>query len=290
MVMRFDKPQKLALPVLKRRSYALGRALHLKPFVSRLSVAMLICASFTLVILTKADHQFARNIRLGLTEIASPVFAVMIAPLDAAKHAGNKMEELASIHAQNQSLKQDNAALLQWQEAARQLQAENAALRELLYFTPLEKLSYISGRIVGDVGGPYQRAALINAGENEGIKNQQAVVNEKGLVGRIIETSPGNARVLLITDINSRIPVITETSRTKAILAGNNTDKPSLIHLPEDSTIAEGERIITAGDGGIIPPGLPVGVVSSMENGGVQIQSLVDWYRLEYISVVNFNF
>src|SRR3546814_19915720 len=104
---------------------------------------------------------------------------------------------------------------------------------------------------------------MINLGAANGIEDGQAVLGRRGLLGRIVQTGDHSARILLITDLNARIPVMVESSRRRAILGGDNTEQPELLFLPRDSEVAVGDRSITSGPGGLVPPGLPVGVVSS---------------------------
>ena len=91
-----------------------------------------------------------------------------------------------------------------------------------------------------------------------------AAVNERGLVGRVIEVGRRSARVLLLTDFNSRVPVMVEPSRDQAILAGDNSREPGLIFLPLNPRMAVGQRVVTSGRGGVLPPGLAVGMVSAI--------------------------
>src|SRR5690606_15094384 len=120
--------------------------------------------------------------------------------------------------------------LMQWQHVAIQLEAENAALRELLHYTSDEKLHFTTAKVISDRGGPFTRTVLVNAGTGLGVAQGQPVINGDGLVGRIIESGEHSARVLLLTDINSRMPVITETSRERAIAAGDNSTNLSLLY------------------------------------------------------------
>src|SRR3546814_10996914 len=112
---------------------------------------------------------------------------------------------------------------------------------------------------------------MINLGAANGIEDGQAVLGRRGLLGRIVQTGERSARILLITDLNARIPVLVESSRHRAILGGDNTEQPELLYLPRDSKVAVGNRIITSGPGGMFPAGLPVAVVSSVGGHATQI-------------------
>ena len=99
----------------------------------------------------------------------------------------------------------------------------------------------------------------------QGVARGQAAIAEGGLVGRLTEIGSRAARVLLITDLNSRIPVVIHGSRTSAVLAGDNSDRPRLVFASEPKAIRIGDRVVTSGEGGVFPPGLPVGVVAAID-------------------------
>ena len=96
---------------------------------------------------------------------------------------------------------------------------------------------------------------ILNAGAREGVRKGSPVVTGDGLVGRIAGVGYRSARVLLITDLNSRIPVLVEPTGMRAILAGDNSDRPRLIRLPPGATVSPGERVSTSGRAGAFPAG-----------------------------------
>ena len=121
-----------------------------------------------------------------------------------------------------------------------------------------------------------------------GVSKGQTVIGAHGVIGRIFQVSDRSSRVLLLTDINSRVPVLVENNRTRAIMAGKNTSLANLIHLPQGTKIWPGDSIITSGHGGSFPSGLPVGVVSSIGDDGIDVQFFTDFSRLEYVRIVDF--
>jgi rod shape-determining protein MreC len=142
---------------------------------------------------------------------------------------------------------------------------------------------------VGDAGSAFVRSMLLNAGARDGVRNGQAVMTADGLAGRITEVGDSSARVLLITDINSRIPVMVERTRDHAMLSGDNSRQPQLNFLPPGVQVQLGDRIVTSGHGGTYPAGLPVGVVASIgDRGVIRVEPLVDWSRMEFVRVVDF--
>jgi rod shape-determining protein MreC len=240
--------------------------------------------------MSQSGNPAAERLRTAITDTLIPVLEVAARPIDAIAGAGAWLTEMARLHAENIALKNQNLQLLKWQAVAKDMEAENQSLRALLKVVPSQSHSFVTARIVSDLGGPYVHSALINGGSQSGIKKNQAVMNENGLVGRVVEVGETSARVLLLSDINSRVPVIAESVHEKSILSGNNEAEPTLSYLAAGSKIAVGERIVTSGDGGIFPAGIPVGVVTSIENNVVRVQPFADPARIEYISAVDYSF
>ena len=100
-----------------------------------------------------------------------------------------------------------------------------------------------------------------------------------GVIGRVSQVSDSAARVILLTDINSRVPVLIESSRTRAIMAGTNSARTKLIHLPQGARVVPSDRIITSGHGGAFPPGLAVGIVASVSESGIRVQPFTNFSK-----------
>jgi rod shape-determining protein MreC len=261
-----------------------------KQWLRRASVLMLITAGIALLAMSKAGNPAVIRLRTQITDVAAPVLSFAASPMDAIHSAGLWAGEWVNLRAENIALKNANIELLKWQEKAKTLTVENDALRKLMQVVPSSKSTYITARIVSDLGGPYVHSALINGGSTDGIKKDQAVISDSGLIGRVVDVGEHSARVLLLNDINSRVPVITESTREKSILIGSNTDRPTLAYLTADHKINVGERVVTSGDGGIFPAGIPVGVVTSIQGGSIGVQPFVDAVSPHFVSVVDHEF
>ncbi len=271
-----------------------SRAAHLtiitpRQWMGRLSLILLLILSLAVMAMGQANNQSLLRFRASLMDSLAEVAAVAAKPVDAVAGVGVWFGEMANLRAENIALKNENIKLLQWQSIAKSMEAENQSLRAIAHAVSIPKSNYVTTRIVSDMGGPYVRSALIGGGAGQGIKKDQAVINERGLVGRVVETGNTSSRVLLLSDINSRIPVMGESSREKTILIGNNNELPSLSYLAADSSIKVGERIITSGDGGVFPRGIAVGVVTQIDKGIVRVQPFVDPASIEYVSVVDYS-
>ncbi len=264
------------------RAAALGRG-H---WMARGGLVIIIMASLTLVWFSKNDSRFISNIRTTITDGLVPLVGALSAPADFIQSANARLDAYLNVYSENERLKKENARLVQWQNIAKQLQAENESLRKISDLKDAPAQSFVTARVVGSGGHLYNQTVTLDSGELDGVARYQAVMTHEGLVGRIKETGQSSAQVIAITDINSRIPVIAENSRDKAILAGDNSALPVLRYLPEETGIHIGERIITSSDGGIFPAGMVVGEVSAINGNVIRIQPYVDFDKLEYVRVV----
>jgi rod shape-determining protein MreC len=220
--------------------------------------------------------------------MTAPILDALSRPAVTISHVIAEARELARLREENIILRAENERLLKWQNAARTLLAENRQLQELLGFTPAQDATSVTARVIGDSGGAFVRSVLVNAGRREGVGKGDAALSGKGLLGRVAEVGERSARVLLISDLNSRIPVVIERSRERAILAGDNSVAPRLLYLPITTSVQVGDRIVTSGHGGAFPVGLPVGVVSAVSDDGVRVTPFADATNIEYVRLMDF--
>jgi rod shape-determining protein MreC len=273
---------------MQRKGSVTRLATPIKALAQRFAFLLLVAASFALMMIGKADVLVLDRIKAAATDVVAPVLDVLSRPAASVAALIDHMRELSEIKAENDRLKEENDRLLQWQHVARRLDSENAALKKLLHFAPGPVVSFVTARVIGDTGGAFVRSLLISAGARDGVRKGQAVLTGDGLVGRIASVGERSARILLITDLNSRVPVVLESSREKAVLAGDNSDQPLLIHLAGSMQVNPGDRVVTSGHAAAFPPGLPVGIVASADETGIRVQPYVPWSRLEYVRVVDY--
>ena len=259
-----------------------------RAWAHRFTYVLLVGGAFALMMLGKTDAVLVERVRTAVTDALTPIMSAVERPVTAVENGVENVKNLFTLREQNAQLLAEREALLQWQAVARRLEAENAELRSLLSMAPDPRTRYLTARVIGNSAGAFVREVLIAAGANAGVEKGQAALTGEGLAGRVTEVGDRSARVLLLTDINSRIPVLLESSRHRAILAGDNSNQPRLLFLPPGATPEPGDRIVTSGDGGAFPAGLPVGVVASVEDGAVTVSPFVDWDRLEYLRLVDY--
>ena len=215
-------------------------AMPIKAMVQRFALLLLLAASGSLLVLSKADTVLTERARTAVADVVVPIMATLAEPVAAANRTADTVNRLIFVYRENDRLREENARLRQWRDVAARLEPENARLRRLL---------------------------------QAGVETPNSFIS---------------ARVLLLTDLNSRIPVAVEGSRARAVLLGDNSPLPRLDYLPAGAEVVVGDRIVTSGDGGLFPAGLPIGQVVAVGDGGIRVQPLVDLDRLEFVRAVQF--
>lgn len=256
--------------------------------VQRIAFPILMVLSAVLIFVGKVDQTVFDSLRTSLTDAAGPTLDVLSRPLDAAENLLGRIVDVVNTYRDNARLAEENARLLRWQQAALTLASENARLRDLLKLVPEPAKSYVTARVIANSGGAFVRNLMVNAGDDSGVARGQAAVTGDGLVGRVSEVGRRTARILLVTDLNSRVPVIVERSRQRAILCGDNSERPTLRYLDPAGPVRIGDRIVTSGEGGVFPPGLPVGVVAATEGGTTWIEPYAELSQAGYLRIVDY--
>ncbi|MGB6086974.1 rod shape-determining protein MreC [Parvibaculum sp.] len=265
-------------------------ALPFREFSHRISLIFMLTLAAALLLLGRAETYVFDRARQVVTDLAAPLLEVASRPVAATRRLIERTDEYAYVFDENERLRAENARLLAWKEEALKLQAKVARYEALLNVQVDPSIEYVSGRVVSDSGGPFIDTVLVNVGREQGVRSGLAVIDSDGLVGRIVATGPKASRVLLLTDLNSRIPVVVEPAQYKAILAGDNTEWPTLEYLATQSAVSAGDRVVTSGDGGLIPAGIPVGLVIQTSDGELRVQTFSDRGRLDFVRVLQYEF
>lgn len=269
-----------------------GRGIRLaapiKALIQRFAFLLLLAATVALILLGRVDRPVLERARAMVADIFAPVLSVIAEPAAAISDLIGTADDILFAHEENVRLRAENARLLQWQEVARRLEQDNASLRRLLAAGPDLGHNFVTGRVIADGGGPFLRTALINIGTKDGVRKGQAAIGEGGYVGRVSEVGQRAARILLLTDLNSRLPVMLQEGSFRGVLTGDNSTLARLEYLPAGAKPQVGQLVVTSGDGGQFPPGLPVGEITSVTDGGIRVRPLADLGRLDFLRIVQF--
>lgn len=265
----------------QRHSRTLRRVLEqLAPRLWLLLAAMLL-------IVSKVDLLFAHWTAAVVSDLYAPVVAVLQQPVHALRNLGEEAGALLALREENARLRQRIRELHQWRDEAVRLAVENRALRQMLAMPSVPGTARQTvARVIGDGGGPFRHARLLDAGTDRGVAVGMAVMDEQGMVGRVVEAGRRSARVLLLTDLTSRIPVVVAPSGDQAILEGDGTGRPKLSFLPLAPAMAVGDRVMTSGRDGLLPPGLPIGQIERIDEQTITVRPFADWQRLDWVAVL----
>lgn len=278
------------MPLRSRRTgWVYATALSWRVLAHRFSFILFMLFSLGLLLWGHTQPRAVEQIRARIVDGIAPALDVLSRPLSAVEQIDLRIQSYRSLLAENEKLRAENESLMRWQNSALALQSENKELRSLLNYKAEPSMSYISARVIAETGGSFVRSFVVTAGRVDGVREGMAAMTGAGLVGRVVEVGDWTSRILLITDVNSRIPVVLAGSGDHAILAGDNEAQPKLLYLPQDAEVREGDRVMTSGHGGIFPPNLPVGVVSKTAHGFVEIAPLASMGRINQVRLIDFN-
>lgn len=273
-------------PVRRSGGRAARTATPERGLAQRLPFAIFTAVSFGLLIVSKIYPTLNERVQGVLIDVAAPVVDVMGEPVTAIRGFGTAVADTLNGAEKVETLRAENEKLRRWRNVAMRLDIENAQLRALMRVSEEMRVPAIATRVVSDPGGPFVRAILLDAGVGKGVSKFQPVMDQSGVVGRIVTVGRQSSRALLVTDLNSRIPVFIRRTGDRGILVGDNSDRPKLAYLPMQSSAKVGDEVFTSGDGGIFPAKLPVGVVDFVEGSTVRVKLAADLSRLDFVNVM----
>ncbi|MBY0562263.1 rod shape-determining protein MreC [Hyphomicrobium sp.] len=246
---------------------------------------LLVFVGAGLMLLSRLDHGMIGDVRWRAASWLTPVLQGVMIPAAPVREIGRTISTQVDLGNELARLARENQKLESWKWRAHQLEAKVAELEALAKVVPEQKLDFVTSRVIAESSGAFVRSVTIDAGRGRNVKEGYPVINADGLVGRIVDASQNVSRVLLATDLNSRIPVQIGPNAVRGILAGDNGPRPKIIYVPDGANIAVGDDVATSGTGGLFPAGLRLGTVAgSLSDPRVQLRADVD--RLDYVSVL----
>lgn len=252
----------------------------------RVLVGLLVLILLVLFALWRIDSPRVERFRAALVDRFVPSFQWAMAPVVWAHEVFSDFQSYSRLLEQNRELREELRQMKAWKEAALQLGQENARLLDLNQVRLDPQLTHVTGVVLADSGSPFRQSVLLNVGARDGIRDGWATMDGIGLVGRISGVGPKTARVILLTDSNSRVPVTVQPSGQKAILSGDNSTLPPLDFLEDQDEVRPGDRVVSSGDGGVFPAGLLVGQVVLGTDKRLRVALAADYQRLEFLRVL----
>lgn len=263
----------------------LNEADYVRP-VRRLVLGVLIIVFGLLFLLWRIDSPRVERFRTAFIDAVVPNMDWAMAPATRASRMIEDFRSYARIYEQNQELRRELQQMRAWREAALQLEQRNAQLLDLAQVRLDPQLTHVTGVVMADAGSPYRKSVLINVGTRDGIVDGWAVMDGLGLAGRIAGVGQRSSRVILLTDSNSRVPVSLQPSGQRALLSGDNGPIPVLEFIESPDDVRPGDRVVSASDGGVFPPGLLVGEVVQGSDRRLRVRLAADYGRLDFLRVL----
>ena len=254
--------------------------------IRRLLIGILVLCLLGVFLLWRIDSPRVERFRMAVIDRVVPSFDWAMAPVTATVNLFRDFQSYQHVYEQNQDLRRELQQMRAWKEAALQLEQENAKLLDLNNVRLDPKLTFVTGVVMADSGSPFRQSVLLNVGRRDGIRDGWATMDGVGLVGRISGVGQDTARVILVTDSNSRIPATIQPSGQRAILVGDNTAAPLIEFLENPDLVRPGDRIVSSGDGGVFPADLLVGQVIESPGGRLRARLAADYGRLEFLRVL----
>jgi rod shape-determining protein MreC len=242
-----------------------------------------------LLLLGRAENSLVDRVRTDAADVASSVIGAGAA---AAQWAGSGIDAVAhavTLYGDNDRLRSENGELLAWRAKAMELERQVRSFESILNISYVPIEGVVTASVIAETGGPFSRAIVVRAGVEQGVRVGDAALDRYGLVGRVVGVGQSSSRVLLLTDTTSHVPVVIEPGGIRAILSGDADGLPQLQFLPLDGKLREGAAIVTSGDGGVLPPGLPVGIVT-LGGDTPSARLYADIARVEVVALKRYEF
>lgn len=256
-----------------------------------LVLGCLLSAILILMISMAGRKEFTTLHKFGL-EVIGPVQAVISKTFGYAGSIKEKYIDLLHVREENQRLKQEllqnRIEKIKYREAL----ATNVRLQKLLELKESLPPPTLTAEIIGKDPSLWFRTLTINRGSSDGVQKGMPVVTVEGVVGQILTSSPNYSKVLLATDPNSAVDVITQKTRVQGIVKGMGSSGFSLNYVLQSAEVEKGDFVLTSGLGGVFPKGLLVGTVSEITKSRrgmfqkIEITPAVDFSQLEHLIII----
>jgi rod shape-determining protein MreC len=263
------------------------------PLTWTAAIALIVAAVIGVAILLGDRRGTVQAQAFGATRsvadsLARPAGEALSAPVRWTGDAVDYVEGYFFAVSENRRLHAQIRALEQSRDQAVALTNENGRLRAILGLRTEPPIPMVAAHVISDSRGPFANSRLADAGREKGVAVGNPVMSEHGLVGRVVGVAEGVSRVLMVTDVASRTPVMIDRTGARAILTGDGGPSPKLAYLRGMDPVKVGDRVLTSGDGGVLPRGLPVGTVVTGLGGDWRVRLDADDGPIDFVRILEF--
>ena len=250
----------------------------------RFSLVALIIFSIVLIVLSRINFPAINYLKIGLNEVVYRVSFIVSLPEQQLNRSLIAINNHLNLYNDHDQLKEKFKSLRGKELDNEYLKFENERLRKIIdeYIINTDELV---AKVLLDKESPFLRSIILNKGSKDKIRIGMAVLDGPYLVGKVVEVNYATSRVLLISDLNSKIPVILEPGDIQSIMSGSGKNKGQIQYFKTENTLNEKKIVFTSGSGGIFKSGIPIGEF----NSGEEIKFFSDLSQLTFVKVVSFN-
>ena len=266
-------------------SIAIRSALLQRGARQKFSLFVLILVSIFIFALDNAKLKPIEILRSLINDGIYRISAISSSPIKFSGATKDFFVKHIFVYKENERLKTEIDQLKNKNFETLYLRTENNKLQNVLKLEKESPYKAVNAKVILDKNSPYLNSIVINKGSNAGIKLGMPVLNEGSLIGRIVEVNFISSRILLLNDLNSRIPVVISPKGSQAILVGAGTMEPDLQYLPENFELSDKENLVfTSGKDGVLFPGIPVGK-AILEDGKISVKLFSDPEQILFVSI-----
>jgi len=256
-------------------------------FLKNLFLSFIFLLSFLLIFFSKSEYFIVNKFKSISNTYLHPITALIVSPVKIVSNLQAEFYEFRNLKSENNILKEEIMRLKKWQALAIHNSSENRVFKKLLNATDNSLLLVKTASIISRNDFMYSKMININAGLKDGVINNMAVVNYRGLIGRTVDTSINSSRVLLLTDPNSSISVKTISNENNSILKGADDG----VHLVSAFTQSEkipkvGDLVVTSGSAQVFPAEILVGKIVKIVKNNFYVLPFVNFKDIDYVQVV----
>lgn len=254
---------------------------------AQLPLAICMMLAIVVLLLGRAEASIFDNARAKVTDFGAPALAAIQRPIAAVQRWSDGIFQLFAVHNENLRLREEIDQLRRWRDVAFALEQRVSRYESLLNAVPDPDLPSVTAQVIGQASQPFTKTVILDVGTRQNVQKGQAVLDDRGLLGRIFVAGENTSWVLLLTDLNSRIPVVIRPSNRRAMLLGNSSMSPALQLDSGDAQVRAGDRVYSTGDGGLIPPDLPIGMVTG-EGEELRAALFADPDLSDYVQIIDY--
>ena len=230
---------------MKRRKVLFIQLSQIRLLAKKFAIVILFLSAFVMMLINKTDTVIIEKTSSMATDVVSPLIDVLVVPARTLAGVFDYFRDLSKIYDDNRKLRAENNRLQIVSDKARALEIENKLLAKLLNYTPPPNAKFVTARVIAEEGDAFSHSIIAYTGRDSGVEKGQVVMSDNGVIGRVDKPGKMYSKIILITDINSKIPVMVERTRVRGILSGDNTTVPKMIFIPLSAKLTVGDRIIT---------------------------------------------